>query len=400
MRAPVRLGAAENTLIAQLQAAGAPGEAERLSLAGLPTRRVETYHYTDLKMLLRSVPPLAGPANDLGKPALEIAGAYRVRLVNGRIQHYAAAPAGVIVGHAEGAALTERDDVLVRLNSALAGETLTISVDATPDQLIHIDRRTEGEAAHAPSSVRLYVADGAEATVLETFSSSAAAHVANHATFVQLGKGAKLTHVTVDLSDRASTHFSTVEYEIAESAELRTLTIQAGAALERTQIFARFAGENAHADFTGLNLTDNGQHADVTLEVRHAKGHCSCKPLYKQVARGRSKAVFQGKIVVEQDSQKTDAKLMMQGLMLSDEAEILSKPELEIFADDVVCGHGSTCGRLDEDSMFYLTSRGVPKAEAETMLIRGFVAELLGPITDESLNAALQGVVDGWLAKR
>jgi Fe-S cluster assembly protein SufD len=396
----VRLGAAENTLIAQLQAAGAQGEAERLSLAGLPTRRVETYHYTDLKMLLRGVPPLAGPANDLGKPALEIADAYRVRLVNGRIQHFAAAPVGVIVGHAEGAALTERDDVLVRLNSALAGETLTISVDATPDQLIHIDRRTEGEAAHAPSSVRLYVADGAEATVLETFSSSAAAHVANHATFVQLGKGAKLTHVTVDLSDRASTHFSTVEYEIAESAELRTLTIQAGAALERTQIFARFAGENAHADFTGLNLTDNGQHADVTLEVRHAKGHCSCKPLYKQVARGRSKAVFQGKIVVEQDSQKTDAKLMMQGLMLSDEAEILSKPELEIFADDVVCGHGSTCGRLDEDSMFYLTSRGVPKAEAETMLIRGFVAELLEPITDESLNAALQGVVDGWLARQ
>jgi Fe-S cluster assembly protein SufD len=413
MRAPVRLGAAENTLIAQLQAAGAPGEAERLSLAGLPTRRVETYHYTDLKMLLRSVPPIATgnvisdavpPATKylLGKSALSVPDAFQLILINGRFLPIEdnLAPEGVIVGHAEGAALTERDDVLVRLNSALAGETLTVSVDATPDRLIHIDRRTEGEAAHAPSSVRLYVADGAEATVLETFSSSAAAHVANHATFVQLGKGAKLTHVTVDLSDRASTHFSTVEYEIAESAELRTLTIQAGAALERTQIFARFAGENAHADFTGLNLTDNGQHADVTLEVRHAKGHCSCKPLYKQVARGRSKAVFQGKIVVEQDSQKTDAKLMMQGLMLSDEAEILSKPELEIFADDVVCGHGSTCGRLDEDSMFYLTSRGVPKAEAETMLIRGFVAELLEPITDESLNAALQGVVDGWLAKR
>jgi Fe-S cluster assembly protein SufD len=398
MRPPVRLGAAENTLIAQLQAAGAAGEAERLSLAGLPTRRVETYHYTDLKMLLRSVPPLAGPANDASAPTLDIAGAYRLRLVNGRIQHYPASPAGVLVGHAEGAALTERDDVLVRLNSALAGETLTVSVDATPGRLIHIDRRTEGEAAHAPDSVRLFVADGVEATVLETFSGSAAAHVSNHATFVQLGKGAKLTHVSVDLSDRAATHFATVEYEIAEAAQLRTLTIQAGAGLERTQIFARFAGENAHADFTGLNLADDGQHADVTLEARHAKGHCSCKPLFKQVARGRSKAVFQGKIVVEQDSQKTDAKLMMQGLMLSDEAEILSKPELEIFADDVVCGHGSTCGRLDEDSMFYLTSRGVPKAEAETMLIRGFVAELLDPIADEALNAVLQGVVDRWLA--
>ena len=110
------------------------------------------------------------------------------------------------------------------------------------------------------------------------------------------------------------------------------------------------------------------------------------------------KAVFQGKIVVARDAQKTDAKLMMQGLMLSDEAEILVKPELEIYADDVVCGHGSTCGALDEDSLFYLMSRGIPKAEAETMLVRGFLAELLDPIADEELHEALEGVVENWLA--
>ena len=170
-----------------------------------------------------------------------------------------------------------------------------------------------------------------------------------------------------------------------------------GADLERTQLFARFLGEGAHADFTGLNLTSEGQHADITLELSHAVPNCSSKPLFKQIARGRSKAVFQGKIVVQRDAQKTDAKLMMQGLMLSDKAEILSKPELEIYADDVVCGHGSTCGKLDEDSMFYLMSRGVPAAEAETMLVRGFIAELLDPIEDTALNEALQGVVDGWL---
>ncbi len=100
----------------------------------------------------------------------------------------------------------------------------------------------------------------------------------------------------------------------------------------------------AHGDFTGLNLVSEGQHSDLTLELRHAVPNCSSKPLYKQIARGRSVAAFQGKIIVERDAQKTDAKLMMQGLMLSDEAQILSKPELEIFADDVVCGHGSTVG--------------------------------------------------------
>jgi Fe-S cluster assembly protein SufD len=399
MRAPVRLGAAENTLIAQLQGAGAAGEAERLTVTGLPTRRVEAYHYTDLKTLLRAVPPLAADAGVAGAPALDVAGAFRLMIANGRVQAHGTAPAGVIVGRASGAALTERDDVLVRLNSALATETLTVALEGSVDPVIHIDRRTDGEAVHAPSSARIFLADGASATVLETYSGSDAAHVANHASFVQLGNGARLTHVTVDLSGKTATHFSTAEYEIAEDASLRTLTIHAGAGLERTQLFARFAGEGAHADFTGLNLTSDGQHADITLEVRHAKGHCSCRPLYKQIARGRSKAVFQGKIVVERDAQKTDAKLMMQGLMLSDEAEILSKPELEIFADDVVCGHGSTCGKLDDDSMFYLMSRGIPQAEAETMLVRGFIAELLEPVEDAALNEALQGVVDGWLTQ-
>jgi len=400
MRAPVRLGAAETTLVAQLQLAGATAEAERLGVAGLPTRRVEAYHYTDLKTLLRTVPPLAADATATGAPALDIPGAYRLLVANGRAQAHGTAPAGVIVGTTKGGALTERDDVLVRLNSALAAETLTLTLEGTIDPVIQIDRRTEGDAAHAPSSARIFLADGAAATIIETFSGSAAAHVSNHGSFVQLGKGARLTHITIDLSPRPATHFATTEYEIGADAQLRTLTIHAGAGLERTQLFARFGGEGAHADFTGLNLAAEGQHADITLEARHAKGHCTCKPLYKQIARGRSRAVFQGKIVVERDAQKTDAKLMMQGLMLSDEAEILSKPELEIFADDVVCGHGSTCGKLDEDSMFYLMSRGVPEAEAETMLVRGFIAELLDPIENEPLNEALQGVVDQWLEAR
>jgi Fe-S cluster assembly protein SufD len=397
MRVPVRLGAAENALISQLTEAGATGEAERLGGAGLPTRRVETYHYTDLKMLLRSVPPRVAGAPAAGAPAIDLPAAFHVAIVNGHVGEAGAPPAGVIVGRAEGAALTERDDILVRLNSALATETLTLTVAGAVKPVLYIDRQTRGEATHAPSSARIYLADGARATLVETYSTDGAAHLANHASFIQLGKGAVLTHVTVDLSGKAATHFATHEYQLGEGAGLRTLSIQAGAGLERTQVFARFGGAGGHADFTGLNLVDDGRHADLTLEARHAEGGCSCKPLYKQIARGRSKAVFQGKIVVEQDAQKTDAKLMMQGLMLSDEAEIHSKPELEIFADDVVCGHGSTCGRLDEDSMFYLMSRGVPKAEAETMLIRGFIAELIEPVEDEGLNAALQGVVDGWL---
>ncbi|MBS3848217.1 Fe-S cluster assembly protein SufD [Devosia sp. BSSL-BM10] len=394
---PVRLGAAEDTLIAQLNSVGATAEAERMTVAGLPTRRVESYHYTDLKTLLRAVPPLAQAANEASAPALRVPGAYRLMIANGVVQSATTAPAGVIVGKAEGGVLSTRDDVLVHLNGALAKESLTLTLENSVDPVIQIDRRAEGEAAHVADSLKIFVADNASAVILETFSGSDAAHVGNHATYLAVGKNAVVTHITVDLSAKATTHFATNEYQLAEGAKLRTLTIHAGAALSRSQVFARFAGEGAHADFTGLNLVEDGQHNDITIDIRHGVANTTSQEMYKQIARGRSKAVFQGKIVVDRDAQKVDAKMMMQGLMLSDEAEILSKPELEIYADDVVCGHGSTCGELDEDSMFYLMSRGIPKAEAETMLVRGFIEEVLDPIEDEELNEALTGIVDGWL---
>jgi Fe-S cluster assembly protein SufD len=394
---PVRLGAAENTLIDQLKSVGADATAERITVAGLPTRRVESYHYTDLKTLLRAIPPLAQAANEASAPALRVPGAYQLMIANGVIQAASTAPAGVIVGKAAGGVLTTRDDVLVHLNGAFAKESLTLTLENSVDPVIQIDRRSEDEAAHVADSLKVFVADGASVTIIETFSGSDAAHVGNHATYIALGKNAVVTHITVDLSPRAAAHFASNEYHIGEGAKLRTLVIHAGAGLARTQLFPRYEGAGAHGDITGLNMVVDGQHADITMDASHAVPHTTSQPLFKSIARGRGKAVVQGKLVVARDAQKTDAKLMSQGLMLSDEAEILSKPELEIYADDVVCGHGSTCGKLDEDSMFYLTSRGIPKEEAETMLVRGFIEELLDPVEDEALAEALHGIVDGWL---
>jgi Fe-S cluster assembly protein SufD len=394
---PVRLGAAEDTLIAQLKSLGADAEAERITIAGLPTRRVETYHYTDLKALLRTIPPLAEAANQASAPALRIPGAYQLMIANGIIQSASTAPAGVIVGKAAGGVLSTRDDVLVHLNGALVKESLSLTLENSVDPVIQIDRRIEGEAAHAADSLKVFVADGASATIVETFSGSDAAHVGNHATYIALGKGARVTHITVDLSARAVTHFATNEYHLADNARLRTLVIHAGAGLSRTQLFPRYEGAGAHGDITGLNMVSDGQHADITMEASHVVPHTTSQPLFKSITRGRGKAVVQGKLVVARDAQKTDAKFMHQGLMLSDEAEILSKPELEIYADDVVCGHGSTCGKLDEDSLFYLMSRGIAQEEAETMLVRGFLEELVDPIEDEALAESLHGVIDGWL---
>lgn len=397
MNIPVRLGPAELALVEQLRSVGANDEAERLSMAGLPTRRVEAYHYTDLKQLMRSVPALAGAAEEASPPALRVAGAYQLMIANGVVQDTGTAPAGVIVGKTKGGVLSQRDDVLTRLNTALVGEALTLDLDGSVDPVIQIDRRTEGGAGHIASAAKIFVGDGASATILETYAGSEAAHLGNHATYLAVGKGATVTHITVNLAAAGATHFATNEYHLAEGARLRTLVINAGAALSRTQIFPRYEGAGAHADVTGLNLVGNGQHADITMDANHAVPQTSSKPLFKSIARGRSKAVVQGRLVVARDAQKTDAKLMSQGLMLSDEAEILVKPELEIYADDVVCGHGSTCGRLDDDHMFYLMSRGIPKLEAEQMLVRAFLAELIDPIEDEALNEALTSVIEGWL---
>ncbi len=397
---PVRLGPAEETLIAQLKSVGADQAAERITVAGLPTRRVEAYHYTDLKTLLRTVPALGQPANEASAPALRIPGAYSLMIANGVIQNASTAPAGVIVGKTDGFVLTNRDDVLVSVNNGLTKEALTLTLENSVDPVIQIERRIEGEAAHVADAVKVFVADGASATIVETFSGSDAAHVGNHASYIALGKNAVLTHITIDLSASGVSHFATNEYDLADGAKLRTLVIHAGAGLARTHLFPKLSGQGAHADVTGLNLVSDGQHSDITMETTHAVPHTSSQPLFKSITRGRSRAVVQGKLIVARDAQKTDAKFMHQGLMLSDDAEILSKPELEIYADDVVCGHGSTCGKLDEDSLFYLLSRGIPKAEAETMLVRGFIAELLDPVEDSALNETLQGIVDGWLIGR
>ena len=269
----------------------------------------------------------------------------------------------------------------------------------TSPPIIHIDRRIEGEAAHVADGAKIYVGDGGKAVIVESFSGSDAAHLGNHASYVALGKGAEVTHVLVDVSGTSVRHFASVEYALAENAKLTSLVVNVGSALSRTQIFGNVRGEGAHGDFRGLSLIEDKQHCDVTLNLIHEVANTTSEETYKTVGRGRSRGIFQGKIVVERDAQKVDAKMMSNGLMLSDETEIFSKPELEIFADDVVCGHGSTCGALDEVNMFYLMSRGIPRAEAQAMLVRAFLEASFDDVADEHLHGALSAVAETWLRR-
>ena len=395
----VRLGPAEEKLIAQLRAAGAADAAERLEGTGLPTRRVEDYHYTDLKALLRDVPEIGGAAATVSPPTFSVPGAYRIPIVNGAIEPAGTAPAGVITGTVDGGVLTERDDVLVRLNDGLVGKALRVDLDNDVAPVIHIDRRIEGAAGHVADAAKIYIGDGGKAVIVESFSGSDEAHLGNHASYVALGKGAEVTHILVDVSGQSVRHFASVEYALAADARLNSLVVNAGSKLSRTQVFATVNGEGSHCDFRGLNLIEDGQHCDVTLQLIHEVPFTSSEETYKTVGRGKSRGVFQGKIVVKPDAQKTDSKMMANGLMLDDETEIFAKPELEIFADDVVCGHGSTCGALDTENMFYLMSRGIPRAEAQAILVRAFLEASFEDLAEGELREALSAIAEDWLQR-
>ena len=173
-----------------------------------------------------------------------------------------------------------------------------------------------------------------------------------------------------------------------------------GASISRSQTFVTYSGENARAGLFGATMVRGKQHADIALSVDHAVPNGASRELFKAVMDGRSEGVFQGRIIVRPDAQKTDGRMMTQGLLLSEDASFFVKPELEIFADDVQCAHGATSGEIDEDILFYLLSRGIPRAEAETLLVTAFLAEAIEGLGDEAIGDAFEEISRNWLATR
>jgi Fe-S cluster assembly protein SufD len=183
-------------------------------------------------------------------------------------------------------------------------------------------------------------------------------------------------------------------------ASVLSLSFTPWSALVRNQMFVRFAGDGARAAIGGANLLQGRQHVDTTLVIDHVARDCTSRQRFKSVLDGESRAVFQGKIIVEPGAQKTDAKMMTQALLLSDEAEADNKPELEIFADDVQCGHGASVGALDQDQLFYLRARGIPHKEAEALLIQAMIGDVIDMVEHSGLRDALMRITTAWLGMR
>jgi Fe-S cluster assembly protein SufD len=261
-------------------------------------------------------------------------------------------------------------------------------------------------AAGTPASVFLrslvVIGQGARVMLVESHLGAVAGDddQINAVLELKVGDQAHVDHVKITGEGAGALHVSTLMAAVGAHARFNEFLFTTGGGVVRNQVFVRFAGAGTIAGIRGASLLNGRQHADTTLVADHAVGDCTSREVFKSVLDEEARSVFQGKIIVRPQAQQTDAKMATHALLLSEEAEADNKPELEIFADDVQCGHGATSGDLDEDLLFYLKARGIPAKEAEALLIQAFVGEAIEGIEHAGLRDALMDQVVAWLEAR
>jgi Fe-S cluster assembly protein SufD len=388
--------------------------AETFVAQGFPTRRMEAWKYTDLAAVAGT--NFGEPLTAVGDaPALPEAHAPRAVFVDGRFradlstlggQSFTATSLAGALPELEGrlgALARPEAQPMAALNTMLFEDGLVIDVPAgvAGGTLELLSLGTESERApafHPRHLVRLGA--GASLTLMERAVGPASRYLHNPVFEIELSRDARLNHGRLQTEGREAFFLSTVYARVAAGAAYDNFTLNAGARLARNEIHVALTGPKAEAHMNGVQLAGEGQHADTTTSLDHAAPDCASRQTYKTVLSGRSRGVFQGKIHVHRVAQKTDGYQMNQALLLSPEAEIDSKPQLEIYADDVKCSHGATVGELDADQLFFLRSRGIPEAEAKAILVEAFLTEAVEAVADETIRGALAGAVSGWWVRQ
>ena len=405
--------AAEATLHGQFaglaKGANAKGAFARFEALGLPSRRVESWHYTDLRSFLKDAAPLAAAPDYAAISAAKSVlaqepklGVARLVLLDG---YYVAElsdalPVGVtMTAGAPDAPIADKADAMLALAAAFAsdGFTLNVSGDVSPFEIIHLFSAMGTVASYSRLAVKLE--DGAKATIVERGLGAGPGAERHRLMQISVGRHARLDHL-VCLEDQPKLNLESLSLELTEGAELRGFGLALGGELTRRQIFATLAGPNANLALAGLALLDGERRADATLEVLHAAPHGMSREFFRYIVADEAAGVFQGKVIVASGAQKTDGAMKSQAILLSPTASMNNKPELEIYADDVACGHGATVGALDPEQVFYLEARGIPRVEAEAMLLEAFGAEAIARVADEGLAEAMLEKARAWFAAR
>ncbi len=386
----------------------------RLLEAGAPARRDEYWKYTDPGRLTA---PIAEVGETLDAPRMQSqfgdVHPRRLRFVNGHFRpdlsddaaqpglsvstlsealQQDIAPAREVFGHLEAAGQEKVARPLAALNTACATEGLALHVTGQVAEPLHLRHDQIGEGASLLHHV-IRVEPGASLMLLESGT------VTNKVLEVDVAEGGSFQHVRIQEGPRAPSA-SHIFARIGAEAQFKTFTLTADGEMTRNEVVMDFAGESAVGHIAGAVLAKGESHVDNTVFVTHGAPGCESRQVFKNVLTEKAHGIFQGKIFVRQVAQKTDGYQISQSVLLTEGAEFSAKPELEIYADDVKCSHGSTTGKLDETAMFYLRSRGVPEAEAEAMLVAAFAEEAFEEIENEALAEAMRAHVATWMAER
>lgn len=411
-RPAFREGAGEPAWLRDFRRAGAARFAE----TGLPTNREEAWKYTSLRPLARgkyqSVPANDAPAPDLTVPAPLLDGAAQAVFVNGRFDAELSDLAGL-----EGA---------VRRWTDAAGEAWleeTVGPEDAPAQAMYAlnaaafddglaIRVAEGEALARPLEILFLSAPsgrslmwhprlavdlgaGASAVLLERHVAIGdGAYLANHGADVRVAAGARLVHARLQAESLDGRHMAMLRARIAAGGLYDGFVLTTGAGLSRSEAAVRLEGEGAEVRLNGAYHVKGRQHADHTSRIDHLAPDTTSRQVFAGAIDDTARGVFQGHIVVDRIAQKTDGHQLNRALLLSDGAEIDSKPILEIYADDVKCSHGATAGDIDADQLFYLRARGVPAEQARRLVVRGFLADAAAGLSDAAVRAAVVAEID------
>ena len=401
--------------LAQLRDAGIA----RFGALGFPSPKIESWKYTDLRPLERlAAEAVPAASTEVALPAPLLAGGHRLVFVNGQYQAGLSAPGDLPAGlrlqslravlEAEPDSLQgwlgglggSDDEAMTALNLALMTDGLVLrlapGIDlATPIELVFAGTGT-ALTAHHPRNLILLEA-GSRATLVEQHVGSGS-YIANSVSQVALGQGAALRHVKVQNEAGGAYHIGTVTAELGRDAAYENFVLSLGSRLARNEIRVRLAGQGAACRLDGIYLGRGRQHLDHTTVLDHLAPHTTSRELYKGALDETGRAVFQGRITVHPHAQKSDGHLLNKTLLLSAGAEVDTKPELEIYADDVKCGHGAATGDLDPTALFYLRSRGMPERLARRLLVEAFVGEVIDDLSVADLQQPLRDRAGAWLA--
>ena len=396
----------------------------RFSELGFPTTKNEEWKYTNVAPIARANFDPAGEPSDLpARSALsrhEVGSGVLVTLINGRfapqLSSIQSLPSGVLVMSLADAIergvaplrehltrhIRHEDQPFVALNTALMEDGAFVFVPngtvlESPIHILYVSDSSGGSFSTHPRNL-FVVGDHAQATIVESYVAMDEGRYFNNAvTEVVAGKGAVVDHNKVQRESREAYHISSTMLHQFRDAQVATHNMSLGGSLVRNDVNAWLDGEGGYATMTGLSLLDGTRHVDNHLYVDHAKPHCGSRESYKAILEDEGTSVFSGRIMVREDAQKTDAKQTNQSLLLSSNAQVESKPQLEIFADDVKCTHGATIGQIDDEAIFYLRSRGIGPEMARSLLVYAFAGERITEIKLDRLRAQLEEYLLHWL---